>query len=409
MVIAAVAVAATAAAVNRGGRAHAVDAGSTYAAPAVTAAFTARSYAPGTLAELAVRTTGPIRLQIFHAGAEERRSRSDDAIAGVPVSPSRPVLGGRTVRVRIGDWPSGLYFAELRSGSLTGYAPFVVRPQRLGAARIAVVLPTNTWQAYNFRDDNHDGTGDTWYASAAIHTVALDRPYLDRGVPPHFRSYDSGFVHWLAHGGPKVDMLADDDLEAVPNGAILARRYDLIVFSGHEEYVTPHVYDIVERYRNLGGNLMFLSANSFFYRVTRTGNVLHDRVRWRDRGRPEAALLGAQYVDWNHDRYPNRPFTVVGARQAPWLFSPAALRNGDTFGSYGIEVDARTGASPPGTRVLAEIHDIFGAGKSAEMTYYETAGGAKVFDAGVINFGGSALQPTVRPLISALFARLSRP
>jgi hypothetical protein len=43
------------------------------------------------------------------------------------------------------------------------------------------------------------------------------------------------------------------------------------------------------------------------------------------------------------------------------------------------------------------------------MTYYETAGGAKVFDAGVINFGGSALQPTVRPLISALFARLSRP
>jgi hypothetical protein len=43
------------------------------------------------------------------------------------------------------------------------------------------------------------------------------------------------------------------------------------------------------------------------------------------------------------------------------------------------------------------------------MTYYETARGAKVFDAGVINFGGSAQQPVASRLLEALWARLSRP
>ncbi len=387
--------------------------GSTYAEPAVTAAFLSRSYAPGQTAELAVRTRGAFRLQIFHAGLEARRARSDDLMAGLPVGGSVRATGPGIVRVPVGKWPSGLYFARMQQGGLLGFAPFVVRPAVPGrAARVLVVLPTNTWQAYNFRDDNGDGIGDTWYASPSIHTVVLNRPYLHRGVPPHYRAYDSGFLHWLAHSGHPADVISDDDLERFGSGAELARLYDLIVFPGHEEYVTPHVYDIVESYRNLGGNLMFLSANNFFYRVTRTGNVLHGRTRWRDQGRPEEKLIGAQYVDWydwDGKAHPNQPYRVVGARAAPWLFGPAGLRNGSAFGNFGIEIDARGPDSPPGTLVLAEIPDAFGPGKSAQMTYYQTARGAKVFDAGVINFGGSALQPPVSRLLAALWARLSRP
>ena len=37
-------------------------------------------------------------------------------------------------------------------------------PEKLGGHRVAVVLPTQTWQAYNFRDDDGDGKADTWYA-----------------------------------------------------------------------------------------------------------------------------------------------------------------------------------------------------------------------------------------------------
>ena len=88
---------------------------------------------------------------------------------GMPVGVEQHIAAvhpASRVRIRIGNWPSGLYFALLRApGGRVGYAPFVLAPARLGEHRIAVVMPTQTWQAYNFRDDNGDGKPDTWYAT----------------------------------------------------------------------------------------------------------------------------------------------------------------------------------------------------------------------------------------------------
>src|SRR5206468_3858876 len=68
--------------------------------------------------------------------------------------------------VRPGDWPSGLYFLRVTADDgRVGYAPVVVRPRTLGQHRVAVVLATRTWQAYNFADANGDGWGDSWYVS----------------------------------------------------------------------------------------------------------------------------------------------------------------------------------------------------------------------------------------------------
>jgi hypothetical protein len=273
---------------------------------------------------------------------------------------------------------------------------------RLGTARIAIVLPTNTWQAYNNEDSG------SWYFDAAVTHVDLARPYVDAGVPPHYRGYDRGFLRWLALNGVQADFLSDDDLDAL-SGERLARAYDQVVFSGHEEYVTEREFDVTQRYRDLGGNLAFLSANNFFYKVEKRGDTMVGRWRWRDLGRPEAALVGAEYVDWNHDRYPNRPFEVTGAARAPWLFRGTGLTDGARFGVYGIEVDAVAPSSPHGTQVLARISGIFGAEKSAEMTYYATPRGAKVFSAGVMNFGGSALWPQVRTMIGNIIDYLREP
>jgi N,N-dimethylformamidase beta subunit-like, C-terminal len=195
----------------------------------------------------------------------------------------------------------------------------------------------------------------------------------------------------------------------VSTPAALAARYDLLVFAGHEEYVTPHAFDLVEGYRDRGGNLVFLSANNFLYRVFRSGSSITKTERWRDLGRPEASLVGIQYVDWFQNVYPNRPYVVTGVRRAPWLFRGTRLGDGDRFGLYGIEIDARTPASPPGTQVLATIPDAFGAGKTAEMTYYTSPRGAKVFAAGVLNFGGAALVPPTPRLLENLWARVSVP
>lgn len=382
----------------------------------IDAGFTRRSYAPGEAALLQVATDArALRLQVFWYRFQ-RPGDLDPKTSGVAMTSSvridwrgRRAAPGLVRVVRAGEWPSGLYFLRIAADDgRVGYAPFILRPRGFGHRRVAVVLATNTWQAYNFLDADGDGWGDSWYVSNSVKSVDLRRPYLDFGVPFRFRDWDLTFIAWLNRTGKHVEYLSDDDLERLATGDELAAAYDLVVFPGHEEYVTGHAYDVVERYRDLGGNLMFLAANNFFWRVERRDERLFKTRLWRKLGRPEAGLVGVQYVGSDGGRR-QAGYVVAGAEAAPWAFAGTGLRNGDTFGTYGIEIDARTPDSPPGTLLLAAIRDLFGPGRSAEMTYYETAAGAKVFAAGSLNFAASIDQPAVSRLVENVWARLSRP
>ena len=170
--------------------------------------------------------------------------------------------------------------------------------------------------------------------------------------------------------------------------------------------MTSHAYDLAERYRDLGGNLAFLSANNFFRRVDRVGNTLHLVDLWRNLGRPEASLIGVQYLACCNG-FPFGPYRVKGRREAQWFFAGTGLVNGSTFGHGGIEIDARGSSSPGGTVLLADIPDLYGPGRSAEMTFYGTDAGAKVFAAGALNFSGSALNPMTSALLENLWRRLA--
>jgi hypothetical protein len=113
-----------------------------------------------------------------------------------------------------------------------------------------------------------------------------------------------------------------------------------------------------------------------------------------------------QYVGSNHGE---RQLPFVVEDPVPWLFAGTGLARGDTFGRYGIEIDARTAASPPGTRVLARIPDLLAPGKTAEMTEYETPAGAKVFAAGAINFAASVDDPHVSRMLGNLWTWFTVP
>jgi hypothetical protein len=383
----------------------------------VDAAFTRRSYAPGQTAEVRLATDArQLRLQVFAYQAPGRPSEQDMKTSGVAktgpirVDWSAHRDGPAVLRVvRAGDWPSGLYFLRATADDgRVGYAPFIVRPRRLGSHRVAVVLSTNTWAAYNFADADGDGWGDSWYVTARHSSVDLGRPFLDFGVPFRFHDWDLEFIAWLNRTGKAADFLSDDDLDAVANGDELAQHYDLVVFPGHEEYVTSHEYDVIQRYRNDGGNLAFLAANNVYRRVDRVGQTIVRRATWRELGRPESSLVGVQYVGSDQGQRQG-PYAVTGAASAPWAFAGTGLGDGDAFGRYGIEVDARTAASPGGIQVLARIPDLLGPGRSAEMTYYETPAGAKVFAAGALNFASSLGEPIVNRLLANVWARVSVP
>jgi hypothetical protein len=370
----------------------------------MTALFEQPSYSPGELARLRV-VANATRLTVQPIASFSRSGNPYAPIADDPgVGPARTFAwrpGAGVVTVRIGRWASGVYFVRVRSAHGQVVAPVVVRPAHLGQAPVAVVVPTFTWQAYNRRG------GDSWYVCWCVHTVDLTRPYLDHGVPYNFGQYDRNFFRWLARKHVPVDVLADDDFDRIASGAKLRHLYRMVVFESHGEYVTRHMFDITEQYRSAGGHLAFLSANDFFREVVLSGHSMTLIGAFRNLGRPEAALMGAEYIDWYRNRYPNRPYRVVGARRVPWLFAHTGLKDGSMLpGYYGIEIDGTTRASPRGTVVVATIHDIF-PGETAEMTYYTTRAGAEVFDAGTINFGGAAGNPYVAEMLTNLWTHMS--
>jgi hypothetical protein len=386
------------------------------------AGFQARSYAPGQAAVLNIGggETTNVTLQIFRAGASGTPGPAaapgwDKNTFGKPMTAPQqvrraPGLRSWVVHLPLGsNWPSGDYVARLSwAGGHTDYAPFVLRPPRLGTAPVLVVEPTNTWHAYD------DVDGDSWYLDSSVHTIDLTHPFassrvngkpVPAGLPEQFQRFDVGLLRWYWRSGYRADFISDDDLERISSARELA-HYRLIVFGGHEEYVTSHTFDLITAYRNNGGNLAFLSANNFFYRVKVSGNTMVGRTPWRDLGRPEAALVGAQYAGWDEGNYPNNPYHVTDTAAAPWLFKGTGLHDGRTFGNYGIEVDEPNAVSPPHTRVLAAIPNELGPGKPAEMTIY-TRGRSTVFDAGAINFEASAHWPALSRFFSNLWGHLS--
>jgi N,N-dimethylformamidase beta subunit-like protein len=379
--------------------------------PTVEAAFPLESYGPNTTAHLAITDRAPqVSIEIRHVGPESGpvARLGNDVMTGVPVSKKYSigrVSGRRIVNVRLGDWPSGVYFVQLTApGGRVGYAPFVLRPKHLGEHRVAVVMPTQTWQAYNHRDDNGDGKADTWYACACQHTARLGRPFLDRGTPPHFKYYEIPFLRWLSRTHPDVDIISDAELKGA-SGHQLADAYSLLIFSGHHEYVTTHEFDAVTDFRNRGGNLIFLSANNFYWKIVIRGRVMYRVIKWRDLGRPEAALLGVEY--FHNDRGEHRGNWIVrNAGHFAWLLDGTGLGNGGSISNGGIEADHVTSASPGSTRVVAEIPNLYGPGMTAQMTYYEKAG-AKVFAAGAFTLAGGVRQPKVERLMENLWKRMA--
>src|SRR5438093_5173941 len=102
---------------------------------AIEATFRARSYRAGEVAALTVVTRERwLRLRVFRAGTGR-----DRVLQGSPIGrPVRVALAART-QIAVGSWPSGLYYVRLDGPhGHVGYAPFVVRPRRLGEHRIAV-------------------------------------------------------------------------------------------------------------------------------------------------------------------------------------------------------------------------------------------------------------------------------
>ena len=133
---------------------------------------------------------------------------------------------GRRPASQVGNWPAGLYFARLEAAGRPDRLRAVRRPAararrepgrgRAADAHVAGVQPPRR------RPGRQAATPGT--ATGSDHTVRLGRPFLNRGVPYHFRRYDLPFLHWLARSGRDVDVLTDEDLDEASERRRARRR-----------------------------------------------------------------------------------------------------------------------------------------------------------------------------------------
>lgn len=102
----------------------------------IDTSFTQVSAAPDSVGRLEIASDAPsLNLQFFRSGPEKSTTTRDGVLNGVAVT--RPVSvrwkahrnRPASLHVRIGHWPTGVYYARLTSqDGRVGYAPLVVRP-----------------------------------------------------------------------------------------------------------------------------------------------------------------------------------------------------------------------------------------------------------------------------------------
>ena len=241
-----------------------------------------------------------LSLQFLRAGKRAhrvRRARRRDRRA----SPSLDLVARRdrahVVTVPIGHWKKRVYFARLTADDgRVGYAP-VRRPSGDASAstaspscsrrHLAGVQPLGRERRRVRRDLVRRLVAADRAARPAIpqprRPAAL--PPLRPALPPLARAHGAGGRLSL-RGGPSPRR---------PGNALARTPTTWSSFPATTSTCPTRCTTPSRRFRDRGGNLLFLSANNFFWKVASGAPACERTGLWRDLRRPEAGLLGAQY------------------------------------------------------------------------------------------------------------------
>lgn len=306
------------------------------------------------------------------------------------------------------DWASGYYVALLvpSDGGARGTVPFVVGEGSDRRSAILVVVPVNTWQAYNAWG------GKSLYdfnstREARANRVSFDRPYLWEGPGSQAVSgYELPIVRFLEHEGYDLSYATDVDIDRDPG---LLLRHRVVIVAGHGEYWTGAMRDAFDAAVRAGTNIAFLGANIGYWQVrfendrrTMVGyksfedpepDPARKTVLFRDLSppRPECSLLGVQHYTGSY-AWPRGDFLVAAAD--PWFAGTGLTASSSIAGVVSREHDQIPAGSLPdescGLKVTVLLrHEGSDPLERAEAVRYTAVSGARVFSAGSLELGWS--------------------
>lgn len=307
-----------------------------------------------------------------------------------------------TTQFVTGPEKSGLYYLHAKTDSGKFFAfPWIVAPAK-PAAKIAVVLATNNWTAYNnfggrsnyvmstglpekpivnARLDmiryNQANTFSEWSApDEAYKPLSFERPEPLNNVPEgtevtdpirgrqpnHVAPAEWRTLGWLEREGFEYDVYSEAQLH---DGTLDLDAYKTLIISAHPEYWSRVMYQRVKDWvHQRGGHFIYLGGNGlnaevefldentikirsqnpspggiFRYHDPATGRSIESRF---DRTyESEANLLGVVMTD--SGIMTAAPYEVKD--DSHWVFAGTGLKNGDIFGEESLHERCHGGAS----------------------------------------------------------------
>lgn len=288
-------------------------------------------------------------------------------------------------------------------------------------------------------DVHADGSGSCY--SSRLRPILSTRP---RRSLWNFNA-DLHIIDWLEASGTEYDVISDEDLHT--EGLALLKPYRALIICTHPEYHSTEMLKALESYLHLGGRMMYLGGNGFYWRIavhpdfpgaievrraengTRTWAAEPGEYAmsfngetgglWRNLGKSPQSIVGVGYASEGFDvsSYYRRTPASFDSR-ASFIFEGIAPNEkiGDFGfvggGAAGLELDVADHAlgTPPHALVVAvsEGHSnvyvlspeelisnypgtdgIENARVRADMVFFETPNGGGVFSVGSIAWAGS--------------------
>ncbi len=371
----------------------------------------------------------PFTVEVFRVGAEDVRVLKTEPLEGKTQQPSTLDLATRTITCSWppawhldvpADWRSGIHVAKLRTeDGFQTCVPFVVRDDA-NAHDILVGVPFPTYQAYNeYPKDKKTGAslyyawedGRIYTEGKAATKVSFDRPYHVTGLPANF-DLDTAFAKWIeiwaeAHG-KSVGYADSADLH---DGTVDPTRHKALIFPGHDEYWSAQMRDALDKAIANGTSVAFLAANNVYWRIRledggRTVVCYKNRpdpgassasertTQWRQIGRPEQAVLGAQYVSTLKGTAP-----LVVDNAGHWFWEGSGVRDGERIPEllWGECDQAQPWVQSPDAVEILAASPYTGQGRPRiqHTVLHRTPAGGWVFDGGTFHWAKGLSAPGI--------------
>jgi hypothetical protein len=291
-------------------------------------------------------------------------------------------------------------------------ALLVGKPYNPATTNIAYIIPTATYQVYNwtgggrFYENKYEGAaGKTvvttrrpggGLGTSGTNLGEPDDAYDKRSPRQQFVHWDAKFIRWMKSENITCDFYCDQDFHT-GSPAFNLNLYPLIISVGHHEYWSEQMRYNLDIFLKQGGNYACFSGNTCYrpigfgqYRTPQFMNQI-DRLgdNWGEE-KNESKLLGLSYTygggrwgDWSPEAHDwinlergNYGYTVLDGKETHWIFEGTGLTKGAKFGGgandflVGYEVDGippgdtsfNVLAKSPELKNVDEVWDVEGTG-----------------------------------------------